>query len=89
MAKNCQSCGMPLKQDKNGGGTEADGSKSEIYCSLCYGDGKFYMPDVTVTEFQEFCAGQLKKQGVPGVMAWLLTRGIPKLDRWKNASTSA
>lgn len=30
--KNCQSCGMPLKKDEKGGGTNADGSKSEMYC---------------------------------------------------------
>jgi hypothetical protein len=26
--KNCQSCGMPLKKDAKGGGTNADGSKA-------------------------------------------------------------
>lgn len=26
--KNCQSCGMPLKKDEKGGGTNTDGSKS-------------------------------------------------------------
>jgi len=26
--KFCQSCGMPLKKDELGGGTNADGSKS-------------------------------------------------------------
>jgi len=31
--KNCQSCGMPLKRDEKGGGTNADGSKSVMYCS--------------------------------------------------------
>ena len=25
-SKNCQSCGMPLKRDAKGGGTNADGS---------------------------------------------------------------
>jgi hypothetical protein len=25
----CQSCGMPLKQDPQGGGTNADGSKNK------------------------------------------------------------
>ena len=28
--KNCQSCGMPLRRDEKGGGTNADGSKSTI-----------------------------------------------------------
>ena len=30
--KNCQSCGMPLSRDPNGGGTNADGSASAMYC---------------------------------------------------------
>ena len=29
--RNCQSCGMPLKKDPEGGGTQADGSKSRPY----------------------------------------------------------
>ncbi len=28
MATSCQSCGMPLSKDPQGGGTEADGSLS-------------------------------------------------------------
>ena len=31
--KNCQSCGMPMARDPEGGGTEADGSKSAKFCS--------------------------------------------------------
>ena len=30
--KQCQSCGMPMKMDKNGGGSEKDGSINKIYC---------------------------------------------------------
>ena len=83
MAQMCQSCGMPLSKDKNGGGTNADGSKSDKYCSLCYANGEFYNKDMSVTEFQAFCVDKLKQQGMPGVMAWLFTRGIPKLERWQ------
>jgi Putative zinc ribbon domain len=32
---------MPLKQDPKGGGTNANGSKSDRYCSYCYADGRF------------------------------------------------
>ncbi len=32
--KNCQSCGMPLKRDEKGGGTNADKSISKKYCSF-------------------------------------------------------
>lgn len=50
--KNCQSCGMPLKRDEQGGGTEADGSKSAMYCSHCYQNGRFVLPDITVEQTQ-------------------------------------
>jgi hypothetical protein len=83
MAKLYQSCSMPLNKDPKGGGTEADGSKSDTYCSLCYEDGAFVHPDFSVDQMQAHCVEQLQKQGMPKVMAWLFTRGIPKLERWK------
>lgn len=85
MAEICQSCSMPMNKDKNGGGTEADGSKSAKYCSLCYADGSFTQPDFTVKQMQDFCIEQLHKQGMPKVMAWLFTRSIPKLERWQTS----
>jgi hypothetical protein len=39
--KICQSCGMPLDKDPKGGGTKADQSRSEKYCSFCFQAGKF------------------------------------------------
>ncbi|USN53109.1 MAG: zinc ribbon domain-containing protein [Candidatus Nomurabacteria bacterium] len=81
--KNCQSCSMPLKSDKNGGGTNADGSKSTMYCSLCYQNGQFVNPDWTAQQMQDFVKGKMKEMGFPGFMAGFFTRGIPKLERWK------
>lgn len=83
MAKYCQSCGMPLKKDAKGGGTNADGSKSDTYCSLCYENGEFFQPDFSVEEMQRFCIEQLKKKGMPEFLGWIFTRGLPKLERWK------
>lgn len=85
MAKLCQSCSMPMKKDPNGGGTNADGSKSTTYCSLCYRDGTFTQPSFTAKQMQDFCVEQLKKKGMPTVVAWLFTRSIPKLERWQKA----
>ena len=82
MGAKCQSCGMPLGKDPAKSGTEADGGPSAAYCSFCYRDGAFIHPDFTVEEMQAHCIGELKKKGMPGVMAWIFTRGIPKLDRW-------
>lgn len=83
MGPRCQSCGMPMSRDENGGGTEADGSRSMTYCSLCYDNGTFRLPDMSAQEFQAFCVEKLKEQGMPQIMAWIFTRGIPKLGRWQ------
>lgn len=83
--KNCQSCAMPLKKDPNGGGTEADGSKSQMYCSYCYEDGAFKQPNISADEMQQFVKGKLKEMGFPGFLTGFFTKGIPKLERWKNA----
>lgn len=82
MSGRCQSCGVPLNKDPKGGGTEADGSLSTTYCSICYENGAFVHPDVTVEEFQAHCVDALAAKGMPRIMAWVFTRGIPKLDRW-------
>lgn len=82
--KNCQSCGMPMKRDAQGGGTKADGSKSTMYCSHCYLNGKFTQPDLTVDEMKARVKGKLKEFGIPGILAGVFTRNIPKLVRWRH-----
>ena len=81
---NCQSCGMPLKKDEKGGGTNADGSKSTVYCSRCYQDGTFTNPDITMEEMKTLVKSKLKEFGIPTFLAGIFTRHIPKLERWKN-----
>jgi hypothetical protein len=82
----CQSCGMPAKMDKGNGGTEKDGSKSNKYCSMCYKDGKFFMSDTidSAKKMQEMCIKMMRKNGMNRILAWIFTRGIPKLERWKS-----
>lgn len=74
---------MPLHRDEKGGGSNADGSKSTLYCSHCYENGKFVLPDITVAQMQERVKGKLKEFGFPGFLAGFFTRGIPKLARWR------
>lgn len=81
--KNCQSCGMPLKQDPQGGGTEIDGSKSDRYCSYCYEKGQFTQPDFTVNQMKSFCKEKMVEMGFPKFLAGFFTASIPKLERWK------
>jgi len=80
--KNCQSCGMPLKKSPNGGGTNADGTTSKIYCTYCYEKGQFKQPNWTVSQMQDFVKDKMKEMGFPGFMAKFFTKGIPKLKRW-------
>lgn len=81
--KACQSCGMPMKKDEQGGGTNADGSKSMMYCSHCFQNGKFTLPDFTAEEMKQLVKGKLKEMGIPGFLGGFFTMNIPKLERWK------
>jgi hypothetical protein len=82
--KFCQSCGMPLKKDPAGGGTNADGSLSKTYCSYCYQQGEFSFTG-SVAEFQDFCKHKMIESGHNRFVSWLLTRGMSRLARWKQS----
>jgi len=84
MSKNkyCQSCGMPMKKDPKGGGTNANGTKNFKYYSYCYENGAFTQPNMTVEEMQVLVKRQINKMGFPGFMAGFFTKNIPKLERW-------
>lgn len=74
-----------MKKDKKGGGSNADGTINKKYCSICFEEGAFLSPpDIDSAEkFQKYCIKEMKKDGMNGLLAWFLTRGIPKLERWK------
>lgn len=78
----CQSCGMPLSKDAQGGGTEADRSKSVEYCSHCYVGGRFTEPDITVNQMVEKVQAKMREMYIPGFMARSFTKDIPTLRRW-------
>lgn len=80
--KNCQSCGMPMSRDEKGGGTEVDGTKSTMYCSHCYENGEYTLPDLTVDQMKQRVKEKMVEFGMPGFLAGLFTRNIPKLERW-------
>ena len=83
----CQSCGMPLNNDKNKdkniNGTEADGTLSELYCKHCYVNGEFTLPDITVEEMRAKVTEKIISMKFPKVVAKFLTRNTHKLKRWK------
>ncbi|MCX7986420.1 MAG: zinc ribbon domain-containing protein [Bacteroidales bacterium] len=80
--KYCQSCGMPLSKDPQKGGTNADGSINLKFCSYCFQQGEFTFKG-SVKEFQEFCRQKMIDQGYSKLIAWLFTRGMNRLERWK------
>jgi hypothetical protein len=80
--KHCQSCGMPMRRDEKGGGTNADGSKSPMYCSHCYEGGQYTLPNISADEMLQRVKSKLRESGFPSLAAWLFTRNIPKLARW-------
>jgi hypothetical protein len=73
---------MPLSNDEQGGGTEADGIRSPMYCSHCYQQGRFTLPDITLEGMIARVRGKLKVMHIPGFLAFFFTRKIPKLQRW-------
>ena len=77
---------MPLSKDPQGGGTNADGSNSQEYCSKCYKDGVFCNPDMTQEEMIVLVKGKLKEMHFPGFVASYFTKDIPKLKRWNQKS---
>ncbi len=85
--KFCQSCGFPLKKDKQGGGTEKDGTVSKKYCSMCYKNGELLTPPWvdTAEKMQQFCMQEMRKAGYNRLFAWLATRTIPSLERWRKS----
>jgi len=82
--KICQSCGMPLENDKLLG-TNADGSKNQEYCLYCFKDGAF-TNDVTMEEEIEACVPFVSK-GNPwqdeNTARNAMKELFPQLKRWK------
>jgi hypothetical protein len=74
---------MPLKNPP-GAGTNSDGTLNSEYCAYCYSSGKFTQPNITALEMQMFVKNKLKELRFPSFLAWLFSRGIPNLKRWKN-----
>jgi len=74
---------MPLSRDKQGGGSEVDGNKSQLYCSFCYQQGAFIEPHITCEQMVEKVNGVLKGMYIPAFLAKYFTKDIPKLKRWQ------
>lgn len=78
----CQSCGMPMNEEKMMG-TEKNGARNPEYCRYCYDEGAFTQPDVTLEGMKEICLPFMKQGGMPEERARaMLDETLPKLKRW-------
>jgi predicted N-acetyltransferase YhbS len=84
----CQSCGMPLT-NKEGCGTNADGSTNFDYCQYCYKDGKF-LKECTMDEMINHCSQFIDEvnKNMPKPITkeeyiQMMYGFFPMLKRWK------
>ncbi len=75
---------MPLKKDKQWGGSERDGTLSKMYCSSCYQNGYFKKPNLSLVEMQQLVDDVLKNEMKWWkIFRWLAINQIPSLERRK------
>jgi hypothetical protein len=90
--KYCQSCGMPL-MNENEIGTNADGSKSSLYCVYCFKDGNFTL-DCSMNEMIDMSVKHMKENGILASQNMTeeeataqMKEFYPELKRWKCTCT--
>jgi hypothetical protein len=79
----CQSCGKPLELPADHG-TNADGSPSTEYCAVCFKQGAFTQPLITMDQMITRAAAILTIQlHLPQERARdMVSTYMPKLKRW-------
>lgn len=78
----CQSCGLAMAKDPEGGGTNADGSLSPDYCSQCYQLGSFTEPWLSLEQATARAKGRIMQKKVPGFLAGMFIPDLSKFKRW-------
>ncbi|APZ41889.1 zinc ribbon domain-containing protein [Acidihalobacter ferrooxydans] len=79
----CQSCGMPLRFDPQGGGSEADGTRSPHWCSFCYAEGALREPGLSLSEMQARVDGLLRKRKAGKFARLYMRLRLRTLRRWR------
>lgn len=78
----CESCGMLLEPSQYG--TQADGSKTNLFCKWCYDKGE-YTYETTMEAMIEDCAPRLSENTGMTLDEAVSLMGavLPQLERWK------
>ncbi|QIL51147.1 hypothetical protein G7084_07505 [Weissella coleopterorum] len=77
MEKFCQSCAMPL--NTNILGTEADGSRSQKYCTQCYLNGQFVQPNLTFDEMVAIGIKGIDQTRGNRIAKWMMKKSYPMM----------
>lgn len=81
--KICQSCGMPIVNNKQLG-TNKDGTINNDYCKYCFDKGEF-IDKVSMEKYIEMCSEFGSQAGMTNEeMKDFCTKLFPALKRWKN-----
>lgn len=79
----CQSCGMPMRTDKDYG-TKVDGTANYEYCTHCYKNGGFVNPGISMSDMINGCVGIMTQYGMNQAEAQAqMDALIPTLKRWQ------
>ena len=81
----CQSCGIPFNEEHRAKGLIArkeDGT-DEVYCTLCYKDGKFTQPDMTAQDMIDISVKAIAPHFGEEKARKMMEELIPTLSRWK------
>ena len=89
-AKVCQCCAMPMETEELYG-TNADGSRNDVYCKYCYTDGKVTF-DGTMEEMIDICVPHMV-QGNSGISEQaartMMAEVLPTLTYWQQKAEQA
>lgn len=78
----CQSCALPFNEEHTRFiSVEPDGSRC-IYCNMCYRDGQFTEPDITMEEMIDKVVPILGRTIGEEEARKELTAVLPTLERW-------
>ncbi|NIZ18635.1 zinc ribbon domain-containing protein [Entomospira culicis] len=85
VANYCQSCGIPMGEEKSFYGTHHDGSSAEDYCHHCFKDGSF-IHDLTLDQMMRISLiylSEVHPELSKEEAEQRLRESLPKLKRWQ------